>query len=182
MTAEKSDRAFDAFKEMAPHLRGSLWWGRNDEIKERQSEFNQRDSHKGHPLLSIRKEEVSGRHDAVPMLVGTTGSSFGDHKKARCISVTGMTKDAPEHVTFFDSIVEPALFDVENMMDGVTPKAGRYSFEEKDRSKVRKHGEKALLRFTPWHGCMAMMPNWDKLVVDADEMQMIDDYCLIHLL
>ena len=47
------DRKLEAFKKLVPHLRGALWWGSNPLIQERNSTFNQSDTHKGHPLLVV---------------------------------------------------------------------------------------------------------------------------------
>lgn len=149
------DLTLEAFKKLVPHLRGALWWAKNDVIKERVLKFNQKDAHLGHPILSIRKEEVLARAAAVPMLVGTSGHSFNDHQRRCCIDVVGMTKAEPERHTYFGSIVEPMLVRVSELLAGVKPAKGE---------------------------CRYLRPNWDKPKVSESEMAMVDDYCIIHRL
>lgn len=177
-----ADRVLDAFKKIVPHLRGALWWSDNDVIKERQPEFNQADAHMGHPVLSIRKEEVRDKMDAVPMLVGTSGNSFSQHQRNCCIDVVGMTKRDPQRHTYFGSIVEPMMVSVFEMLDGVKPVKGEYGFAEKSWGEVEPHDEKACLRIAPRFKYRELRPNWDKPIANESEMAMIDDYCLIHLL
>ena len=147
------DRRWEAFKRLVPHLRGALWWGQNDTIKDRFSAFNQNDNRAGHPLLSLRKDEIRLRGDGIPMLFGTSGLKMSSHGKRCCIDVVGLTKRDPGHHTYFGSIIEPAVYSVAEMLDGVTAKSER-----------------------------VMVPNWDKPVVSDDEMKMVDDFCLIHQL
>ena len=177
---DECDRSLDAFKKIVPHLRGALWWSQNDAIKELLPDFNQHDDHYGHPILSIRKEEVCSRADAIPMLLGTTGRSLSVHKRNCCIDVMGMTKEDPEHHTYFGSLVEPMIFSVAEMMSGVVPKKGEYQFREKNRNEVGRHGEKAYLSRVGFFEHRKLKPNWDKPVVSPPEMEMIDAYCIIH--
>ena len=177
-----ADRVLDAFKKIVPHLRGALWWSDNDVLKERQPEFNQADAHMGHPVLSLRKEEVRDKMDAVPMLVGTSGNSFSQHQRNCCIDVVGMTKGDPQRHTYFGSIVEPMMVSVSEMLAGVKPEKGEYGFTEKDRREVGRHDERARLWNVPRFKYRKLYPNWDKLIANESEMAMIDDYCLIHLL
>lgn len=176
------DRRLEAFKRLVPHLRGSLWWGRNDEIKNRFPAFNQNDGRVGHPLLSLRKDEVRLRGDGVPMLFGTSGTKMSGHQRQCCIDVVGLTKIDPGHHTYFGSIVEPAMYSVDEMLDGVTPKAKGRSYVSPDRCEVCMGGDRTVLIRMGWHDLRMMIPNRDKPVVSDDEMRMIDDFCLIHRL
>ena len=178
--AESKDWTLDAFKKVVPHLRGALWWSRNDIIKERSPDFNKNDNHQGHPVLSIRREEVSSRAETVPMLVGTSGNYFDVHQKNCCVDVVGLTKDDPDHHAYFGSIVEPMLVSVAELLAGVKPEKGEYVFIEKDRSEFKHHGEKARLEKAAYFEYRDLMPNWDKPIVNDSEMAMIDDYCIIH--
>lgn len=175
------DRTFEAFKLLVPHLRGSLWWGRNDLIKQREPSFNQKDERSGHPLLSLRNEELKSRMDAVPMLVGTSGSKMSAHRKHCCIEVVGMSRDTPRHITYFGSIIEPALYDAADMIDGVAVKKGERTVEPK-AGAPRDGCETGVQRIRNWHSFHRMTPNRDKPVVDACERAMIEDYCMIHQL
>ena len=176
------DRRLEAFKRLVPHLRGSLWWGRNDEIKNRFPAFNQNDGRVGHPLLSLRKDEVLFRGDGVPMLFGTSGMTMSRHRRQCCIDVVGLTKNDPGHHTYFGSIIEPAVYSVDEMLEGVTPNADERRFVSRDRHVVNNGGERATLGCVPWHELRTMVPNLDKPVVSDDEMKMIDDFCVIHQL
>lgn len=178
---EVIDRSFEAFKRLVPHLRGSLWWGANDLVKEREPTFNQMDAHRSHPLLSLRKEELTRRADAVPMLMGTSGTRMYPNEKRRCIEVKGLSRRVQDHVTYFGSIIEPALYSVADMIDGVSVKRGERTIEE---IKDAPHDgiARGRCRFEHWTEHHRMVPNWDKPVVDKTEMAMVDDYCLIHQL
>ncbi len=176
------DRGLEAFRKLVPHLRGALWWSNNCLLKDRLEEFNMRDEHVGHPVLSIRKEEVKSRIDVIPMLMGTSGGLMRDSERRRCIDVVGMTRGDQEHHTYFGSIIEPMLVTVEEMLEGVEPKKGDYLFLEKDRRIVGPSNEKAVLRLGQRLQSRSLMPNWDKPMVDADEMEMVDCYCAIHKL
>ena len=176
------DRRLEAFKTMVRHLRGSLWWGRDDVIKNRNPTFVRRDDRDGHPLLSLRKDEVASRCDCIPMLVGTSGGKMSVHTKRCCIDVVGLTRRDPERHAYFGSIIEPEMYSVSEMMDGLSSKKGEHEFIEKDRHDISRDGERAELCRRQWHEFKVMVPNRDKPVVSDDEMKMIDDFCLIHQL
>ena len=177
-----ADLTLEAFKKLVPHLRGALWWAKNEVIKKRLLQFNQKDEHLGHPILSIRKEEVSARAAAVPMLVGTSGHSFNNHQRGCCIDVVGMTKIEPERHTYFGSIVEPMLVRVSELLAGVKPAKRECTFVEKDRDGVGRHDEKAWQKRAGSFEYRYLRPNWDKPMVSESEMAMVDDYCIFHRL
>lgn len=176
------DRTLEAFKKFVPHMRGALWWCANDLLKERTPAFNQHDNRKGHPLLSLRKDEVAARGDGVPMLVGTTGDWMGSSRKRRCIEIVGMTKDDPDHHTYFGSIIEPGMYSVAELIDGTTPKKGEHVFEVKKQLGSYSGEEKARLKAPPRFACRTMYPNWDKPMANDNEMKMIDRFCIDHRL
>lgn len=176
------DRGLVAFKTMVRHLRGSLWWGRDKEIQVRNPTFVCQEDRTGHPLLSLRRDEVESRYDCIPMLFGTSGGTMSEHRKRCCIDVVGLTRSDPEHHTYFGSIVEPALYRVADMMDSVSPKKGEHVFIEKDHREIARDGERARLQRRQWYEFRVMFPNWDKPVVSHSEMKMIDDFCAIHKL
>ena len=174
------DRSLEAFKRLVPYLRGSLWWGSDGLIEEKLPQFVRREDREGHPLLSLLRDEVRTRMDAVPMLSGTSGGSMSPHRKRCCIDVVGMEKCDLAHHTFFGSIIEPAMMTVAELQDGVSPKKGEFRFEVKQ--DARPSGEQARMRRTANFACRQMHPNWDKPVVSDSEMRQINDYCLIHQL
>jgi hypothetical protein len=171
----QNDKQFEMFKKLVPYLRGALWWARNDLIKHRQPEFNQNDEHVGHPLLSVSKKEVASRFGVVPMLVGTTGGSMSVGRKLKCIMVVGMTKKDPEHRTYFGSIVQPGMYEVQDLMDGV--KSVSTEFRLKDREKNTNEYE---CYRESWHHVRIMVPNIDKQKVSPDEMIALDKWCTVH--
>ncbi len=155
---DNKDLKFEAFTKLIPHLRGALWWAANDLIKEVQPGFNNKDLHKGHPLLSTRKGEVKNRFDMVPMLVGTSAVNRSEQTRHNSVMVTGMTKKEPEHRTFFGTIVMPGRYPMVEMLEAVTPQ------------KSPK----------PWYKVHTMHLNEDKPVVNAIEMQSLERFCKIH--
>ena len=174
-----TDKTFEAFKKLIPYLRGALWWAQNDFIKDRHPTFNQDDDHKGHPLLSVSLREVSGRFDVVPMLVGTSGTKMDFIARSKCVLVTGMTKKAPGHKTYFGSIVMPGRYSFEDLLTGVAPT--KIEVVEYDRHTVkRRDDEHGVLRKDKWCAVRTMIPNWDKLMVSKSESQTLNDWCVRH--
>ena len=168
------DCTLEAFKALVPYLRGALWWVRNDLLKKRQRTFNQKDEHKGHPALSVRNSPIGGRHEAVPMLMGTSGHSLRPEVRSDCVTVVGMTKGDPKHITYFGSIVEPGLYRVEELLEGVAKKPG---IEEASNAKVGK--DWSLIR-KAWYEIRSMCPNWDKPMVSAEERTQLNNFCMRH--
>lgn len=162
------DRTLEAFKALVQYLRGALWWVRNDLLKQRQRSFNQKDEHKGHPALSVRNSPIGRRYEAVPMLTGTSGHSLRSEVRSDCVTVVGMMKDDPKHVTYFGSIVEPGMYSVEELLDGVTAKCDVE--EDKNRKLVKK----------AWYETRVMCPNWDKPMVCAEERTQLNNFCMRH--
>ena len=173
---DKQNRTFEVFKKLVPHLRGALWWVRNDLLKERQRAFNQNDNHIGHPALSIRSCPLENCYEPVPMLIGTSGNSFSAKRKSRCVKVVNLTKDEPEHPAYFGSIVEPGMYSIENLLDGVVAKN---NVEVAPRAKV---GDPAALRMRAWHNDRVMYPNWHKSMLDDEELIDLNDFCIKHYL
>lgn len=167
----QEDKKFLAFKMLVPHLRGALWWVRNDLIKERQSGFNPHDTHVGHPAVSILKSEPTIRYDAVPMLIGTSGGGYGNAKKQRCVAARGLVKNDPDHVTYFGGMIGPAMFDVDEMIDAVSGKGDVHVVAGK-ASKA----EPQLVRDS-WHVKHKMIPNHDKPMLDKSEMEALERFC-----
>lgn len=166
------DLMLEAFKKLVRYMRGSLWWVRNDLLKERQPTFNQYDRHEGHPALSLRLHPVESRLDAVPMLMGTSGNGLTQLSRNASVVVTGMTMRDPDHKTYFGSIVEPGMYVTEELLDGVVKKD--------DIEEVRgKKGRMELAR-RPWYECRVMIPNWHKTMVNTSEMAALDDFCSKH--
>lgn len=174
-----ADRTFEAFKKLVPYLRGALWWAQNDLIKDRHPMFNQEDAHEGHPLLSVCQREVKGRFDVVPMLVGTSGTKMDFIARSKCVLVTGLTKRAPDHKTYFGSIVMPGAYSFEDLLTGVRPT--KVDDKEYDRHTVkRRDDERGVVRKDKWHVARTMIPNWDKPVVSAIEMLALNAWCAKH--
>ncbi len=174
-----ADRTFEAFKKLVPYLRGALWWAQNDLIKDRHPTFNQADDHKGHPLLSVCQREAARRFDVVPMLVGTSGAKMDSITRSKCVLVTGMTKQAPEHKTYFGSIVMPGAYSFEDLLTGVRPT--KVYDKEYDRHTVKRcDDERGVLCKDTWHVARTMVPNWDKPVVSIIEMLALKAWCVKH--
>lgn len=169
------DIQLEMFKKFVPYLRGALWWAQDDLIKDRNPQFNQREDRVGHPLLSVSKKEVTSRLGVVPMLVGTSGEKMREKDKMRCVMVVGMTKKDPEHRTYFGSIVQPGMYEVQDLMDGV--KSVSTEFRLKDREKNTNEYE---CYRESWHHVRIMVPNIDKQKVSPDEMIALDKWCTVH--
>lgn len=166
---------FEMFKKLVPYLRGALWWAQDDLIKDRNPQFNERKDRVGHPLLSISKKELTNRFGAVPMLVGTSGDKMGMVSKSRCVAVVGLTKQDSTHRTYFGSIVEPGLYEVQDLMDGVKPVSTKFCLKD------RKENEKEYECYREaWHHSRTMVPNVDKPRVSVGEMSALDKWCTLH--
>ena len=170
----EQDRMFEAFKRLVPYLRGALWWAKNDLLKQRQNQFNQSDQHIGHPLLSVRKSELQNRFDTIPMLVGTTGAKMDDSQKEDCVIVTGLTRNEPEHRTYFGSIIMPGRYHFSELMDGVQQK------REAHAHRYEQKGSVLQLSRRPWHEYRMMYPNPDKGMVSESEMRDLTSWCERH--
>lgn len=164
---KQPDRTLEAFKRLVRHARGALWWVRNDFLKAHQPQFNQRDTHIGHPALSVLSTPLEERGNEVPMLTGTSGDSLSGKRRAACVMVTGMTANDPQHLTYFGSIVEPATYTAEDLLDAVNRKPDIHD---------GKHG----LYRDAWHVHRTMNPNWDKPTVDERERADLDRFCELH--
>lgn len=174
-----TNKTFEAFKRLVPYLRGALWWAQNDLIKDRHPTFNQEDAHAGHPLLSVCQREAEGRFDVVPMLVGTSGTKMDFIARSKCVLVTGMTKQSPEHKTYFGSIVMPGRYSFEDLLTGVRPT--KVGDSEYDRHTVkRRNDERGVVRKDKWCAVRTMIPNWDKPMVSKTESQTLNDWCVRH--
>lgn len=147
------NRSLEAFKKLVPHLRGSLWWGADEIIHEKQSTFVRREDREEHPLLSLLNEEVRSAGDVIPMLFGTSGGGLYPRERSLCIVITGMTRREPVKPTYFGSVVEPGLYEVSTMMDSVRPQKFAHR---------------------------RMHPNWDKARADAAELLEIERFCKAH--
>lgn len=173
-TTEEADRTLEAFKKIVPHLRGALWWVRNDLLKERQRTFNQNDEHIGHPALSVRIRPLGNRFEPIPMLMGTSGNSLGPLGRSTCVKVMNLTEDDPHHASYFGSIVEPGLYAVDDLLDGVVAK------DDVEVVRKAKVGAPAALQKQAWHKNRVMCPNWHKPTVDTDERLELNNFCLSH--
>lgn len=156
----QSDRRLTAFRQIVPHLRGALWWIRNDLLKVRQPQFNQNDKHKGHPGLSVRKSEVTSVCDAVPMLAGTSKARY---LRKGSVVVSGLTAKDRKARTFFGTIVEPARYSVGEMIEASQVKNER-------------------LRRKSWYKYSSLRQNFDKPMVDENEMRQLEEFCRKHRL
>ena len=171
----KKDIQLEMFKKLVPYLRGALWWAQDDLIKDRNPQFNRREDRVGHPLLSVSKKEVTSRFGVVPMLVGTTGGSMSVERKLKCVMVVGMTKKDPKHRTYFGSIVQPGMYGVQDLMDGVKPVSTEFCLQYR-----KKNAKEYECYRASWHHVRAMVPNIDKPRVSTDEMNVLDKWCVAH--
>lgn len=174
MHKKEQDLTLEAFKKLVPHMRGALWWVRNDLLKERQKTFNQKDTHIGHPVLSVCDCPIENRYEPIPMLMGTSGERFNARCRLECVKVVNLTREEPEHSTYFGSIVEPGMYTTVDLLDGVVAKN---DVEVTPRAKV---GDPAALRMKAWHNDRVMYPNWHKPMVDAEELIDLNNFCIKH--
>lgn len=170
------DRQFEMAKLFVRYQFGSLWWGRDDLIHEKQPEFVEREDRIGHPLVSVKRDDLHGRSDCVPMLVGTSGKRLRSEIRADCVPVRGLTAGDPDHVSYFGSIVEPGLYDFGNLMDGVEHKEHAFRRPENAKKRSRIVASEPV----PWFELRVMHPNQDKRRVDEDEGRALDRFCRQH--
>lgn len=174
MAAEAQDKTLDAFQKLVPHLRGALWWVRNDLLKARQSTFNQEDRHVGHPALSVRNRPIANRYEPIPMLMGTSGRSLSAKERSVCVKVVNMTAEEPDHPSYFGSIIEPGQYALYELLDGVVAKD---NIEVARKAKV---GSPDALQKVAWHKLRVMHPNWHKPMVDVNERTALNNFCMKH--
>ena len=173
---ENPDRVFELFKTFQPWQFGSLWWGRDDLIHLKHAQFEKREDRKGHPLVSVKRNDLSGRQDAVPMLVGTSGTHLRSAIKKGCVSVRGLTAAEPNHVTYFGSIISPGIYSFSELLDGVERK--EHAFRRPESSK--KRSSVVASEPVPWFEIRTMRPNLDKRHVDDEESRKLDLFCRQH--
>lgn len=95
-------KRLEIFNNYWSYLKGSIWWCREQLIRNRfLSTWNHSDSD-AHPMLSLKEQILATEYDVIPMLVGTTGYRGP-------IVVRDIT---PNHSTVFGTIVEPGLFSI----------------------------------------------------------------------
>lgn len=164
------DRQFDLVKMFVSYQFGSLWWGRDDLIHSVQPEFVERKDRIGHPLLSVMRFAPETRQDTVPMLVGTSGTRLRESIKRHCVRVVGISEEDVGHVCFFGSILEPGLYDFEDLIDGVRHKAHAF------RRPAKPVKNAAIVASEPveWHELRVMRPNSFKPRLDAGEMEALE--------
>lgn len=166
------DRQFEAFKELVPYRFGSLWWGRDDLIHSVQPEFVEREDRIGHPLLSVMRFAPETRRNTVPMLVGTSGTHLRKSIKRHCVRVVGISEEEVDHVSFFGSILEPGLYDFEDLIDGVRHKAHAFRRPE----KPVKNAAIVASEPVPWYELRVMRPNSFKPRLGAGEMEALEKF------
>ncbi len=170
------DRQFEIMKRFVSYQFGSLWWGRDDLIHAAQPEFSEREDRIGHPLVSVKRDEMQDRMDIVPMLVGTSGTHLRNGIKARCVRIVGLEADDPEHVSFFGSIVEPGLYEFDDLLDGVSHKKHAYRRPEKQN----RNASVVASEHVSWHELRVMQPNHHKPHVSEKERADLDAFCDEH--
>ena len=156
-----------------PYQFGSLWWGRDDLIHDKQQQFVERDNRIGHPLLSVKRDELKSRLDTIPMLVGTSGTNLREEIRQNCVQVSGLTLKEPEHVTYFGSIVDPGLYGFADLLDGINHK--EHSFRRPKKTKMDTPDN--MPDRVPWYELRVMHPNQDKPFVNADERKNLESFC-----
>ena len=170
------DRTFEAARQLMPYQFGSLWWGRDDLIKSKQQEFVRRDDRIGHPLLSVKRDELKCRQDSIPMLLGTSGTNLRETTRQGCVQVSGLTSYDPEHVTYFGSIVAPGLYGFDDLLDGVARK--RHSLH--CRKDFFEGEPENILHQVKWFELRVMCPNGDKPRVNEAEERCLKEFCSCH--
>ena len=170
------DRQFEMVKKVVPYQFGSLWWGRDDLIHSAQPEFTEREDRIGHPLVSVKRDEMQDRMDIVPMFVGTSGAHLRNKIKNHCVQVRGLTAVDPGRICYFGSIVEPGLYDFDDLLDGVVRKTHSSRRPEKQDRRAPVVASEPV----PWFELRVMHPNQDKPRVDANEHRSLETFCTQH--
>ena len=170
------NRLFSAAKKLLRYKFGSLWWGRDDLIQKKQPTFVKRENRIGHPLVSVKRDELASRSDCIPMLVGTSGWSLRTETRNACVQILGLRQDDPEHVTFFGTIIKPGLYGFDDLMDGVKRK--RQIF--RCLGKTDRYSPEEDFLPAPWYECRVMYPNQDKPWVDDGESFALEQFCKKH--
>ena len=67
----QEDEKLKIFEYAFDYRWGALWWGAESLIHSRFENWHENDR-KGHPLLSLRKTQITALRDIVPMLAGTS--------------------------------------------------------------------------------------------------------------
>ena len=137
-----------------------------------QPEFVEREDRIGHPLLSVMRVAPETRQDTVPMLVGTSGTHLRKSIKRHCVRVVGISEEEADHVSFFGSIMEPGLYDFEDLIDGVRRKVQAF------RRPAKPVKNAAIVASEPvrWHELRVMRPNSFKSRLDAVEMEALEKF------
>ncbi len=170
------DMSFELAKLFMPYGFGALWWGRDDLIHKAQKAFAQRPDRIAHPLLSVMRDEVENRYAVVPMLFGTSGTRLRDRIKKRCVSVCGLTEEAPRKISYFGSIPEPGLYGFEDLMDGIVKKANSF----RRPAKQNKNAPIVASEAVPWYELRTMHPNTYKSHVNREERRELEEFCKDH--
>ena len=172
----ESDPQFKIVKLFVPIRFGSLWWGRDDLIHEKQPVFCKNPDRHAHPLLSIKRDELKDRTDFIPMLVGTSGRNLSKKTKRGCVTVRGITQQEPNHESYFGSIVAPGFYGFDDILDGVIRK--KQSFRRPE--KLQLDAPYAATERLPWHELRTMHPNHEKPRVNEKEEQDLNRFCRQH--
>lgn len=173
---QQPDRVFDLAKQFVPYGFGSLWWGRDDLIHAAHPEFTMRENRIGHPLVSVKRGDLLGRSDAIPMLMGTSGKNLRRMVRAACVKVKGLTADDPDHISYFGSLFEPGLYGFDRLLDGVVRKANAF----KKPAKHVKNSKIAASKPVPWYEMRTMHPNEYKPHVNEEERLKLEEFCEKH--
>ena len=84
---------------------GTLWWAREELIRQNYPSWNYNKNRKQHPLLSLLKTPPENDLCFIPMLPGTTFAGKDDYiARNGLILVTCLEKDDPGHRTVFGEV------------------------------------------------------------------------------
>ena len=84
---------------------GTLWWIREDLLKDFVSEYDQTSDRVGHPGLSLRQAPIRGLYEIVPLLHGTSGNRGP-------VVVRGLSERGADYSTSFGRLLFPARIPV----------------------------------------------------------------------
>ena len=132
---------------------GALWWGAESLIHSRFENWHE-NNRKGHPLLSLRKTQITALRDIVPMLAGTSVDGKNVRHVYLPIQVTA------NKMTDFGTQIESNLIFADDFI------------YHNDSKEV----ENAPL--TPVWKRRSLWPNFDKLRITEAEDKLLQDFLL----
>ena len=142
---------------------GTLWWAREELIRQNYSSWGYNADRQQHPLLSLLKTPPEDDLCFIPMLPGSTQTKSNNYVKRKgLILVTGLMKDDPNHRTVFGEVFEAT--------GGFTVQ--EFLYYDEDAAKNKPVGEFRDVR--------KVWSNVDKPKCSPKEMSVVEHYYQLH--